>query len=99
MPPNVTPKKVCLFGHFGSQNFGNEITLLSIHFQLHRLLPDAKVVCAWTSPERLAETRHLEAVPIGRKVLEGWKPRTPVTTLLRRVLIGTPTVLLWFSMS
>jgi polysaccharide pyruvyl transferase WcaK-like protein len=89
-------KKICFFGHFGSQNFGNEITLLSIHFHLHRLLPDSKVVCACTSPETLAETQQLEAVPIGRKVLEGWKPRTPVTTLLRRVLIGPPTELLRF---
>ena len=90
MPAIVMQKKICLFGHFGSDNFGNEITLLSIHFQLRRRLPECKIVCSCTSPGTLVETRDIEAVPIGRKMFERWKPRTSVTASLRRALVALP---------
>jgi polysaccharide pyruvyl transferase WcaK-like protein len=90
----VMQRKICLFGHFGSPNFGNEITLLAILFHLGRLLPESKVVCACTGPETLVETREVEAVPISRKILKRWKPRTSLTASLRRALIGPP-VELW----
>jgi len=80
-------KRICFYGHFGSPNFGNESTLLAILSQLRRLLPEAKVVCACTAPETLVETREIEAVPISRKLLKRWNPRTP---WLRRVLVGLP---------
>ena len=91
-------KKVCFFGNFGSSkysstNFGNESTLLAILFHLRRLLPEAKVVCACTGPESLAETRGIETVPISRVVLKRWNPRTRLTASLRRVFIGLPSEL------
>jgi polysaccharide pyruvyl transferase WcaK-like protein len=84
---------VCFFGHFGSANFGNESTLLAIRFHLHRLLPGARVICACTGPETLVETREIEAVPISRKMLKRWDPRTPLTIWLRRLIIGLPSEL------
>lgn len=90
MPAIVQQKKICLFGHFGSSNFGNEVTLLSIYFHLRRLLPERSIICICTGPETLIETRSIEAVPIGRKMLERWKPRTPLTASLRRLLIALP---------
>lgn len=86
-------KKICFFGHFGSPNFGNESSLLAILFHLRRLLPEAKVVCACTSPETLFEAQEIETVPISRVILKRWDPRTPLTASLRRVLIGLPSEL------
>jgi len=83
-------KRICLFGHFGSFNFGNESTLIAICFHLHRSLPEAKVVCACTGPETLVETQAIEAVPISRKILKRWDPRSPLTTSLRRLIMGLP---------
>src|SRR6266404_1204662 len=83
-------KRICLFGHFGSSNFGNESTLVAICFHLHRFLPEAKVVCACTGPETLVETQAIEAVPISRKILKCWDPRSPLTTWLRRLIMGLP---------
>jgi polysaccharide pyruvyl transferase WcaK-like protein len=83
-------KRICFYGHFGSPNFGNESTLLAILSQLRRLLPEAKVVCACTAPETLVETRQIEAVPISRKLLKRWNPRTLLTAWLRRVFVGLP---------
>jgi polysaccharide pyruvyl transferase WcaK-like protein len=94
MPATLMQKKICLFGHFGSPNFGNEITLLAILFHLRRLLPESKIVCTCTGPETLAETREIEAVPVSRKMLKRWKPRTPLTASLRRVLIA-PLIEFW----
>ena len=94
MPAIVMQKKICLFGHFGSPNFGNEITLLAILFHLRRLLPESKVICACTGPETLVNTRGIDAVPIGRKMLKRWRPRTPLTASLRRALIALP-IELW----
>lgn len=87
------PKRICFYGHFGSPNFGNESTLLAILSQLRRLLPEANVVCACTGPETLLETREIEAVPISRKLLKRWNPRTAVTAWLRRVFVGLPSEL------
>jgi polysaccharide pyruvyl transferase WcaK-like protein len=90
---NEARKRICFFGHFGSPNFGNESTLLAILFHLRRLLPEAEVVCACTGPETLAETRGIKAVPISRKLLKRWNPRTRLTTWLRRVFVGLPSEL------
>jgi polysaccharide pyruvyl transferase WcaK-like protein len=83
-------RRICFFGHFGSTNIGNESTLFAILFHLRRLLPEAKVVCACTGPETLAQTREIEAVPISGKILKRWEPRKPLIASLRRVAIGLP---------
>jgi polysaccharide pyruvyl transferase WcaK-like protein len=84
-------KGVCFFGHFGSSNVGNESTLLAILLHLRRLLPEVKVICACTGPKMLIETLGIEAVPISGTIFKRWKPRTPLSALLRRVLLGLPT--------
>jgi polysaccharide pyruvyl transferase WcaK-like protein len=86
-------KTICFYGHFGSPNFGNESSLLAILCHLRRLLPEASVVCACTGPAILIDTQDIEAVPIHRVFLERWTPRTPLISLLRRVLIGLPSEL------
>ena len=90
-------RKICIFGNFGSTNFGNEITLQTILIQLRGRLPDAEVVCICTGPEALAATQKIEAVPISRNFIKHWKPRTRLALLLKRVFIGAPSELCrWF---
>ena len=84
--PNVKKKngrKICIFGNFGSTNFGNEITLQTILIQLGGRLPDAEVVCICMGPEALAATQKIEAVPISRNFIKPWKPRTRLALLLK----------------
>jgi len=83
-------KKIALFGHFDSTNFGNESTLQAILYHIRRLQPDAEVTCICTGPEATAATHHIEAIPIAEKFVKSWVPRNRVTRLLRKILIGFP---------
>lgn len=83
-------KKVCFFGHFGSQNFGNELTLQTVLHHLRRWWPDAEVVCVCTEPETLAATQKIETFPISRTWLKSRKVRTRLGLWLRRIFIGAP---------
>ncbi len=83
-------KKVCFFGHFGSLNFGNELTLQTVLHHLRLWLPEAEVVCVCTEPETLAATQKIETVPISRTLLKSRKVRSRLGLLLRRVFIGAP---------
>ena len=83
-------KKICFFGHFGSTNFGNEITLGTILYHVRRLLPEAEVACICTGPEALAATQHIETVPISRTIVKPWKLRSRLARRLRKVLIEMP---------
>jgi polysaccharide pyruvyl transferase WcaK-like protein len=90
-------KRICFFGHFGSPNFGNEITLQTVLYHVHHLLPEAEVACICTGPEALAATQKIETVPISRTFVKPWKLRTRLAGLLRRVFIGAPSELYrWF---
>ena len=87
---NRERKRICFFGHFGSPNFGNEVTLQTILYHVRWLLPGAEVACICTGPEALATTQKIETVPISRAFLNPGKLRTRLARLLRRVLIGLP---------
>jgi polysaccharide pyruvyl transferase WcaK-like protein len=80
--------RICLFGHFGSPNFGNEITLVSILQHISSRLPGAEVACICTGPDALAAAQGIKTVPITRRFLKFWKPRSRLSTSLRRVLAG-----------
>lgn len=83
-------KRICFFGHFGSPNFGNEITLQTVLYHVRWLLPEAEVACICTGPEALAATQNIETVPISRTFVKPGKLRTRLARLLRRVFIGLP---------
>jgi polysaccharide pyruvyl transferase WcaK-like protein len=83
-------KKICFFGHFGSPNFGNEITLETILHHLRRCLPEAKVTCACTGPEALARRQKIATVPINRTFIAAWRPRSRLVRFLRRIFVGLP---------
>jgi polysaccharide pyruvyl transferase WcaK-like protein len=90
-------KKICFFGHFGSPNFGNEITLQTVLYHVRRRLPEAEVACICTGPEALAATLKIETVPISRTFVKPGKLCTRLPRLLRRLFIGAPSELCrWF---
>src|ERR1700683_4463071 len=78
-------KKIALFGHFDSTNFGNEITLQAFLFHLRRFLPDAEVTCICTGPKATTEAHHIEAIPISETFVKSWVPRNAVTRVLRKI--------------
>jgi len=86
-------KKICFFGHFGSPNFGNEITLQAMLYHVRRVLPNAEVGCICTGPDALAATQKIETVPIRRIFVKCEKRRSRLARLLRSVLIGVPSEL------
>jgi polysaccharide pyruvyl transferase WcaK-like protein len=86
-------KKIFFFGHFGSPNFGNEITLTSMLDRLRRDFPEAELACICTSPETLAVTQKIEAFPITPTLITARKLRSWLPGFLRWLLIGLPSEL------
>lgn len=86
-------KKICFFGHFGSPNFGNEITLQAMLYHVRRLLPETEVACVCTGPDALAATQKIETVPIRRTFIKREKRRSRLARLLTRVLLCVPSEL------
>ena len=90
---NRKRKRICFFGHFGSPNFGNEITLQTVLYHVRRHFPEADVVCICTGPEALAATQKIETVPISRTFVKPGKLHSRLARLLRKVFIGLPSEL------
>jgi polysaccharide pyruvyl transferase WcaK-like protein len=89
--------KVFFFGHFGSRNFGNEITLQTILYHQQRLLHGSDTTCICTNPEILAASQRIETVPISRPIIREWGARNAMAKLLRKVFVGIPSeVYRWF---
>jgi polysaccharide pyruvyl transferase WcaK-like protein len=90
-------RRIYFFGHFGSDNFGNEITLQTILHHLRRRLPEVELGCICTNPKVLRATQKIESVPISRDFGRPGKRRTGFARLLRMVFIGVPRELFrWF---
>jgi polysaccharide pyruvyl transferase WcaK-like protein len=85
-------KKIALFGHFDSTNFGNESTLAAMLYHLRSFHPDAELTCISTGPEATMAAHHIKAVPLHETFLSSWVPRNPVTKALRKILVGLPSV-------
>ena len=51
----TTRKKVTIFGNFGTQNPGNEGTLLTILARLRSVYPGSEVLCVCLHPEAITE--------------------------------------------
>ncbi len=85
--------KICLFGHFGAGNFGNESTLQALLYHLRRLMPDAELRCICTAPEIVAADYKIDALPISGVVVKPWKVRNPLARLARKIFVGLPSEL------
>jgi polysaccharide pyruvyl transferase WcaK-like protein len=82
------PKRIAFFGHFGMGNFGNESTLRAILYHVRRFFPDAQLTCIATGPEDTTAIHNIEATPISATLLKSWKPRNPLTQLIRTFSVG-----------
>jgi polysaccharide pyruvyl transferase WcaK-like protein len=92
-----TKKHISFFGGFGLGNFGNEITLQAILYQLRRRLPNAEFNCICTHPEVTSANHNIKALPITRAVINVWRPKNKVVRVLRSFFIGIPSELhRWF---
>jgi polysaccharide pyruvyl transferase WcaK-like protein len=82
--------KIALFGHFGSDNFGNEGTLKAVLSNLRRLLPEVEFECICTEPASAAGIHGIAAAPISPRVLAAWKPKKGLARRLRTIVLGFP---------
>lgn len=85
--------KISLFGHFGTANFGNEITLQAMLYHVRRLIPNAEVTCICSAPQTVAADYSIGVVPISGEVVKPWTIRNPLARLARKLLIGIPSEL------
>ena len=81
--------KITIFGNFGSSNYGNESTLLTVLWHLRRLCPNSEFCCVCPNPAAVTERYGIDAVPtgLGRRL---WRP--PILRqygLALRLLKGT----------
>src|SRR5215831_1249885 len=72
MRPDPTPRRIALFGNFGTGNLGNEATLHAMVYNLRRHLPNAEIGCICPGPENTASEYNISAVPI-RAPFPIWK--------------------------
>jgi polysaccharide pyruvyl transferase WcaK-like protein len=86
-------KKIYFFGHFGSPNFGNEITFQTFLDRLRRRFPNAEIFCICTGPETLAVTQNIKTVPIRPTFDLATKLGARLPRLLRRLFIALPSEL------
>jgi polysaccharide pyruvyl transferase WcaK-like protein len=90
------PRKIALFGTFGTGNLGNECTLQAMLLNIRRRVPNAQVTCICASPEETASTYGIRALAIREMPLRGTNNRA--WRLLRKISVGIPVELYrWFS--
>lgn len=82
--------KIVFFGHFGSDNFGNEGTLQAALSNLRRLLPEAEFECICTQPASAAAIHGITASSISPRVLGAWIPKNRAARRLRKLALGFP---------
>src|SRR5262245_48872578 len=80
--------RICLFGHFGTLNTGNEATLIAILARLRTRFPDGEFCCICTDPDVVAARDQIEAVPITGRVFEVWNRRARTDNVLKTALRG-----------
>ena len=89
--------RLAIYGHFGSQNIGNECTLRAVLVNLRKQMPEMTAFCICSDPVVARQEHDVEAVAIS--VLDTFgnpnhtaKPRGLLRKLLhvvRRTLVGT----------
>jgi polysaccharide pyruvyl transferase WcaK-like protein len=79
------PKKIAFFGHFDGTNFGNECSLQTILYHLHRLQPDAHVTCICSGPQTIATTYHIRTLSFSGVFRKLRTPRSRLTKATRKI--------------
>lgn len=90
-------KRIYFFGHFGSPNFGNEITFQAALCHARRRFPNAEFACVCTNPKVLAAAQKIESFPISRDFGGARKHRVGLARWLRKIFVGVPREMFrWF---
>jgi polysaccharide pyruvyl transferase WcaK-like protein len=91
---NGKGRTIFFFGHFGSANFGNEITFQAALYHFRRRWPEARFACICTNPRALVATQKIESFPISRDFGGSSKRHSGFARLLSKIFIGVPRELL-----
>lgn len=95
--PEEKGRKFFFFGHFGSGNFGNEITFGTVLYHLRLRSREAEFACICTNPEVLAATQKIRSIPVSRGFGGPKKRRKRLTRVLGQIFVGVPRELYrWF---
>jgi len=82
------PLKVSLFGHFGSENSGNESTLLAILARLRSVSPESEFCCICTNPGVVTARDGIEAAPITTRAARIWNRDLPLAIRVPMAFVG-----------
>jgi len=82
------PTKICLFGHFGSANLGNEATLLAMVSRLRAAFPDCELCCICTGPEDVVAAHAINGVPHTARSRRIWDRRLSLPKRLGMLFLG-----------
>ena len=69
------PRKISLFGHFGTLNLGNEATLLAMVSRLRLAFPNRELCCICTGPEDVIAAHGITSVPHTARSRRIWNRR------------------------
>jgi polysaccharide pyruvyl transferase WcaK-like protein len=82
------PRKIAFFGHFDGTNFGNECSLQTTLYHLHRLQPEAHVTCICSDPQITASTYHIRTLPFSGVFRKPWTPRNSLTKATGKICVA-----------
>lgn len=78
-------KRICLFGQFGQDNYGNDGSLAAMLLFLRETWPEAILSCVCTDPEKVKRDHDIPSVPIKWDGIS-----TPALRLLNKLTLTMP---------
>lgn len=78
-------RRICLFGQFGQDNYGNDGSLEAMLLFLRETWPDTTLSCVCTDPDRVNRDYNIPSVPIKWDGIS-----TPALRLLNKLSLGLP---------
>jgi polysaccharide pyruvyl transferase WcaK-like protein/chemotaxis methyl-accepting protein methylase len=80
--------KIAFFGHFGSENSGNESTLLTVLSRLGSVYPESEFLCVCTHDDVVQERYGIGAVPITTRTARIWDRTVPLARRVPMPFVG-----------
>lgn len=79
------PRRIALFGNFGTGNLGNEASLEVLLGWVRRAAPEADVVCICNEPETVRADHGIATIPVRQALLAAGP-----LAIVNRALLGAP---------
>ena len=80
--------RIVFFGHFGSENSGNESTLLTAISRLRSVYPESEFLCVCTHADVVEKRYGIGAVPITTRSARIWDQAVPLSRRLAMPFVG-----------